>query len=611
MRLRNKYFTSLIFFTMFIFLNILKSYSEIVYVPSDYDNIKDALDYVNSLQNGSAVWVDQPGYYYEDDNLIVGHSSILYLTPIYGGVRIYLPPGKGLSVYGTFVSEPQGNLNYLDVSGLPGKFHRLSVYQNANIRIRNLSITNANYGMYFVYNSTVELLENVNISNCDIGVFFKYCNNSIYTDDGPYILNSRDIGILFDYSDARIENWTVWNGGTGIFTRNGSVSAIYHCSVRYNNNGLYSESLACPFLARWIDESYHGGYNGFVQNNPYELYANNGSIVAGTYEPGKVGYCGSWNSFEPFDWSYAARSQNNASLAATHNWWGKPYIDEDGWSWQFQRLDTSYLSYYDYMNVKPDNIPKRAVGNMTYSWDTIIEELKNDIKMKSNSIESISSLFRLYSIDQAFDPENFNFIDFINTIKTGHPALIKRIEEFKIIFTTEKGDFEKSIVKTKEFINKYQDYASVPTMLANLVDLQLSAHNDKKEAEKYYDILKEKYPNDINTKIASIFLLTYNEKSLQRESIVQSIPKIFKLHQNYPNPFNPSTLIRYELPNATHVQINVYNITGKLLKTLVNEKKGAGEYSVTFDATEYPSGIYFYKIFTYDYIETNKMILIK
>ncbi|MCB9070862.1 MAG: T9SS type A sorting domain-containing protein [Calditrichae bacterium] len=96
--------------------------------------------------------------------------------------------------------------------------------------------------------------------------------------------------------------------------------------------------------------------------------------------------------------------------------------------------------------------------------------------------------------------------------------------------------------------------------------------------------------------------------------IVDEYPEIITKHtleQNYPNPFNPSTNIRFELPNAANVRLNVYNIRGQLVAELLNEQRPAGKHSVVFDAADLPSGIYFYKIQSENFTRTHKMVLIR
>jgi len=83
------------------------------------------------------------------------------------------------------------------------------------------------------------------------------------------------------------------------------------------------------------------------------------------------------------------------------------------------------------------------------------------------------------------------------------------------------------------------------------------------------------------------------------------------LSGNYPNPFNPVTKINYELRKTNYVSLKVYNVLGNEVFVLVNEKQNAGAYSVEWDAINYPSGIYFYRLQAGEIIETKKMMLIK
>jgi hypothetical protein len=89
------------------------------------------------------------------------------------------------------------------------------------------------------------------------------------------------------------------------------------------------------------------------------------------------------------------------------------------------------------------------------------------------------------------------------------------------------------------------------------------------------------------------------------------VPTAFSLSQNYPNPFNPSTVINYQVPQNSFVNISVFDILGNQVQTLVNEEKPAGSYELKFNASSMPSGVYFYKIQTGSFTQTKKMILMK
>ena len=87
--------------------------------------------------------------------------------------------------------------------------------------------------------------------------------------------------------------------------------------------------------------------------------------------------------------------------------------------------------------------------------------------------------------------------------------------------------------------------------------------------------------------------------------------KKFTLKQNYPNPFNPTTKIKFSIGKADFVKISVYNTLGQKVKTLINEFKNPGTYEVQFDATNLPSGIYYYRFESGSFTKVNKMIVLK
>lgn len=95
--------------------------------------------------------------------------------------------------------------------------------------------------------------------------------------------------------------------------------------------------------------------------------------------------------------------------------------------------------------------------------------------------------------------------------------------------------------------------------------------------------------------------------------ISSEIPNRFLLQQNYPNPFNPTTKINYEIKSSGFVSLKIFDLLGKEVASLVNEKQNAGSYTVNFDSFEFnlPSGIYFYTLKTDGFTETKKMVLLK
>lgn len=95
------------------------------------------------------------------------------------------------------------------------------------------------------------------------------------------------------------------------------------------------------------------------------------------------------------------------------------------------------------------------------------------------------------------------------------------------------------------------------------------------------------------------------------ENIGTIIPDEFTLSQNYPNPFNPTTKIRFALPKSSFAKLVVYDILGREAAIIVSEQLNAGTYEADWNASNFPSGVYYYKLISDDYSETKKMILIK
>ena len=105
------------------------------------------------------------------------------------------------------------------------------------------------------------------------------------------------------------------------------------------------------------------------------------------------------------------------------------------------------------------------------------------------------------------------------------------------------------------------------------------------------------------------FTLTIDATALSIDAL--NIPEEFALHNNYPNPFNPITTIRYDLPQESDVTLTIYDITGRMVQTLVNESQQAGMKQIIWNVADVSSGVYIYRIQAGGFTQTRKMILLK
>jgi hypothetical protein len=90
-----------------------------------------------------------------------------------------------------------------------------------------------------------------------------------------------------------------------------------------------------------------------------------------------------------------------------------------------------------------------------------------------------------------------------------------------------------------------------------------------------------------------------------------NIPSNYELKQNYPNPFNPETKIRFNVPQSGNVRLTIYNFLGQNISELINESLSAGEYETNWNAKDFASGIYLYRLETIGFTQTKQMILMK
>jgi hypothetical protein len=107
---------------------------------------------------------------------------------------------------------------------------------------------------------------------------------------------------------------------------------------------------------------------------------------------------------------------------------------------------------------------------------------------------------------------------------------------------------------------------------------------------------------------------TYTGGLLTGISKKENLPSAYSLYQNHPNPFNPKTIIKFDIPEDTYAKLTVFDILGNEVEVLVNPATAGlkpGTYEIEWNAGDYPSGIYFYKLEAPGFTETKKMILIK
>jgi hypothetical protein len=111
--------------------------------------------------------------------------------------------------------------------------------------------------------------------------------------------------------------------------------------------------------------------------------------------------------------------------------------------------------------------------------------------------------------------------------------------------------------------------------------------------------------------VDNIRVLGYSSSPTGVKADENKLPSSFALHQNFPNPFNPSTQISFAVPVEAQVQLEIYNVLGERVATLVNETRPAGFYTEQFDARNLTSGVYFYRLHSGGFVQTRKLLLLR
>ncbi len=181
--------------------------------------------------------------------------------------------------------------------------------------------------------------------------------------------------------------------------------------------------------------------------------------------------------------------------------------------------------------------------------------------------------------------------------KTIHLAFIRFQNLFGSFFESENIDTLNQFISPKVLIPMHFLYGDTAFKYISQVEDSVSKfQNSIPETFIFRNYLESK---------------TFNFFQVSSINSKDEIDLKYRLYQNYPNPFNPNTVISYQLAVNSKVQLTIYDISGKKIKTLVNKRQNAGQQSVTFNATGLASGIYIYKLKAGSFEQNRKMILLR
>jgi hypothetical protein len=191
-----------------------------------------------------------------------------------------------------------------------------------------------------------------------------------------------------------------------------------------------------------------------------------------------------------------------------------------------------------------------------------------------------------------YENNSLHIIDISNPLNPIHEGTYNTVSEVDEI--TIKGDYAYLVCNGVHVVD-----ISIPQDPIFAGSFQTPGNTKSIDCFENYIFVADNY---------SLLVLDYHQTGIDQAIF---LPTSFSLFPNYPNPFNASTTIQYNLPKASNVTIDIYDILGRKVETLVSQRKQPGMYTVVWDAKDIPSGIYFYKLQAGDYSQSKKCVILK
>jgi hypothetical protein len=202
-----------------------------------------------------------------------------------------------------------------------------------------------------------------------------------------------------------------------------------------------------------------------------------------------------------------------------------------------------------------------------------------------------------------------NLSSYFNTVAASEPTLRRRARGLLPASFINEGSFTNAMVAYDANIRDFPNSSEARAGLYGKFSYHLFSQRDTSQAHAMLNQLVASYPQSIEREIAELQMSSFSRLAGSPSSSLmggvakagvatslQKLPAELRLSQNYPNPFNPATTIKFDMPEASHVSLVIYDVLGRKVAELENGVKEAGYHSATWNATDVSSGIYFARL---------------
>lgn len=520
-----------------------------------------------------------------------------------------------------------------------------------------------------IINSNAVTIKSVTFSNfITSGLKINGTTNSNILDNyinGYNISQNASIGIdLSNVSNGSLNNNYITGCGIGINFANSSPKLLHNFITGNYNNGLYVTTGSNPILSELYLEVNEqtfplAGYNQIRENGEHsedeelnaEMYLINDGFIS------LANGCNTIKDDRETEFPFikskiliGGRLSGNETLDVSSTFWGdhfhygndpdgrfgegiypvlyEPYLNEpcipvdetmylvicDSRS---EPIDTIYsILQPGILSVENSNYAEAYLLIQNREYNPAILKLNQIIQNNYNGKSAIQAYKMVFSLTSNFNKQ------MLSTLLSNYQNLLQSITDttvYKVVnqliglIKVKKREYNDAITHFEQIAltnpgTETELYAMIDMATISLLNKDTTNNLGKSRGMTFNDILSYK---------SYVRKLKEDYKKGNLKISGNTIPTRFELNQNYPNPFNPITTIKYGVKEKSVVKIEVFDILGRKIKTLINEQKEPGFYEVKFDGSSLSSGVYFYRLFTEsvgtkgNFVEIRKMMLLK
>lgn len=569
----------------------------------------------------------------EDVTLNIAYGSELNVNDngafeLYNNTKLYVKNGGKFNILGS--SESNVNIGY---GGL--NWQGIYAESGSEIELVYTNVTGAEYGIKG--SSSSVKIYNSKFENCEHGISLVYttkCKISNSEFIGQNV-DSGNYGIKLVHTDATIHGNEIYNYSFGITAFSSSPHIIENNIHNNFRQGLYvngTNSFPDLVLSGAIDGSIPiTPNNSIYDNGENDIY---GAQIRLDNQTGIYLQSG-WNNIYMTPLNQVPVKpciRNNSSLRlyidATENYWGSNNVTNDFFT---PEIVTSWLNYSNYNTVPYTDVAdlkmlsgaeRELKDAMTLeeeeSYIEAAEKYTSVIESYPNTKEAYLSMSKLPSVSKSANANLGNIVALYNSKLNDQTWEEKKFIKEMIIKTEMINENYSTAINLAEEAKIEAETSG--EILCSEIEIAISEAmqnggliagdnntNSSVTAEKMtkkFEIMMNKV-DDYTDEL----LLGNNEENNEN---LASIPNNISLLQNYPNPFNPVTTIKFTLSNdISNLKLQVYNIKGELVQTLINCNMKAGWHSANFDGSNLSSGIYNYILSADSFTSMKRMLLVK